>query len=272
MPWFEKEMDYARESLVEASGEVVDKAGERLGTVMQDAVKSAGAELRAVVVDASSEIDAKLDKISDELHEQRSLTKDDVRELVDYAGDRFAAVLDARVKVMREEITGLVQEKTEYLKQEIDDFFIRRQRDLARERQRMVVNIALAFLASIAVGAVSLFYRGLDAGQIDMLALFRIVLASLAGGYGVYMAIGMIRYWAGLAEHEKDMVYVAARYWGWLRPGNLFLSFVLILALSALSLALIFPDRALALLGLDAWLDRFMQAIAVRQAPSAGAP
>lgn len=272
MPWFEKEMDYARDSLSAASDRAVDKAGDRLGTVMHEAVKSAGSELRAVVEDASAEIDAKLEKISDELHEQRSLTKEDVRELVDYAGDRFAAVLDARVQVMREEITGLVQEKVEYLKHEIDDFFIRRQRDLARERQRMVVNIALAFLASVAVGAVSLFYRGLDAGQIDMLALFRIVLASLAGGYGVYMAIGMARYWLNLAEHEKDMVYVAARYWGWLRPASLAGSFVLILALSGLSLALIFPERALSLLGLDAWLNAFMQALAVRPAPSAGAP
>jgi len=251
---------------------VVNQAGERLGTVMQDAVKSAGSELRAVIEDASAEIDAKLDKISQELHDQRSLTKDDVRELVDYAGDRFAAVLDARVKVMREEITGLVQEKTEYLKHEIDDFFIRRQRDLARERQRMVVNIALAFLASIAVGAVSLFYRGLDAGQIDMLAIFRIVLASLAGGYGVYLAIGMARYWLNLAEHEKDLVFVAARYWGWLRPANLAGSVLLTLAFAVVSLTLIFPDKALALFGLETWFADLMQAISTLKAPSAGAP
>ncbi len=255
MAWFEKEMDYARENLTAASDSVIHRAGDRLDAVMQSAVRQAGSELQAVVGTASQEIDAKLDKISQELHDQRSLTKDDVRELVDYAADRMSNVLDQRIAVMKNEISALVQEKTEYFKAEIDSFFIHRQRDLARERQRLVINIALAFLASIAVGAVSLFYKGID--QIDMLSVFRIVLASLAGGYSVYMVIGMMRYWLSLAEHEKDMVYVAARYWGWLRPASVLGSFALVLLLGALSLALVFPDEALRLLHLQQWVDKY---------------
>jgi len=253
MAWFEKEMDYARDNLTAASDSVINRAGDRLDAVMQAAVQQAGSELQAVVGTASKEIDAKLDKISQELHDQRSLTKDDVRDLVDYAAERMSGVLDQRIAVMKSEISTLVQEKTEYFKAEIDDFFIRRQRDLARERQRLVINIALAFLASIAVGAVSLFYKGID--QIDMLSVFRIVLASLAGGYSVYLVIGMLRYWLSLAEHEKDMVYVAARYWGWLRPASVLGSFTLMLLLGGLSLALIFPDEALRILHLQKWVE-----------------
>lgn len=253
MAWFKKEMDYARDNLTSASDAIIDRAGDRLGDVMQSSVRLAGQELREVVGDASREIDAKLDKISQELHDQRSLTKDDVRELVGYASERMADVLDQRIERMKVEISALVQDKTEYFKAEIDDFFIRRQRDLARERQRMVINIALAFIASIAVGAVSLFYKGLQ--DIDLLSVFRIVFASLAGGYSVYLVIGMLRYWHNLAEHEKDMMYVAARYWGWLRPASLVGNFLMIFALGGIALALIFPDEALHLLHLQSWFQ-----------------
>lgn len=239
MAWFEKEMDYARENLTSASDSIIDRAGDRLD---------------AIVSNASHEIDTKLDKISQELHDQRSLTKDDVHELIDYAAERMTGVIDQRILVMKAEISDLVQEKIEYFKAEIDDFFIRRQRDLARERQRLIINIALAFLASIAVGVVSLFYKGID--QIDMLSVFRIVLASLAGGYSVYLVVGMLRYWMNLAEHEKDIAYVAARYWGWLRPASVLSSFTLVLALGAISLALIFPDETLHLLRLQDWVNQ----------------
>ena len=52
---------------------------------------------------ASRAIDDKLDKISQELHSQRSLTKDDVRELVDYAAMQLSGVLDQRIAVMRQD-------------------------------------------------------------------------------------------------------------------------------------------------------------------------
>jgi hypothetical protein len=98
---FEKTIDYARESLIAASEAAVDRAGDRLGQVVDN---------------ASQAIDEKLDKISQELHSQRSMTKDDVREMVDYAAERLTVVLDERIAVMRREITGLVEEKTEYFK------------------------------------------------------------------------------------------------------------------------------------------------------------
>jgi hypothetical protein len=95
---FEKTIDYARESLIAASEAAVDRAGDRLGQVVDN---------------ASQAIDEKLDKISQELHSQRSLTKDDMKELVDYAAVQLSGVLDERIAVMRREIGGLVEERTE---------------------------------------------------------------------------------------------------------------------------------------------------------------
>ncbi|MEW5771810.1 MAG: hypothetical protein AB1831_15810 [Pseudomonadota bacterium] len=229
---FEKTIDYARDSLIAASEAAVDRAGDRLGQVVDN---------------ASQAIDEKLDKISQELHSQRSMTKDDVRELVDYAADRLSLVLDQRIAVMRQEIAGLVQEKTEYFKAEIDAFFIQRQKDLARERRRLIINIVLAAGAALAVGAVSLFYKGIQGW--DMLTVFRVVLAALAGGYGVWLAVSMLRRWMLMSEHRKDMVFVAARYWGWLQPTSVFSTLLVLALLLVLSLALAFPQEVQHLLG-----------------------
>jgi hypothetical protein len=251
MAWFQKEMDYARDSLAEAAERSIDKAGERLSDVVRDGVRQAGTELKEVIAGASQEIDAKLDKISVELHNQRQFTKDDVRELVDYAADKLTSVLDDRIRILKHEISELVEEKTEYFKAEVDAFFIQRQQDLARERRRMVVNIGLAFVASLAVGGVSLFYRGLGEGGVDMLSVFRIVLASLVGGYVVFLAGSLMHRWLSLSEHRKDALFLAARYWGWLRPGSLFSTFLLLVGLLLLSVMLLFPDEAVHLLRLD---------------------
>lgn len=229
---FEKTIDYARDNLIAASEAAVDRAGERLGQVVDN---------------ASQQIDQKLDKISHELHSQRQFTKDDVRELVDYAAVKLSDVLDQRIAVMRQEITSLVEEKTEYFKKEIDDFFITRQQDLARERRRLLINIVLATGAALGVGAVSLFYKGVR--EWDLLTVFRIALTSLAGGYSVWLVLSLMRGWLRMTEHKKDMVFLAARYWGWLRPASVFSTLIVLAILGILSLVLMFPQDALRLIG-----------------------
>jgi hypothetical protein len=251
MAWFQKEMDYARESLAAASQAAIDRAGERLSEVMSEGVRLAGRELRDVVESASREIDAKLDKISEELHSQRQFTKDDVRELVDYAAERLSQVLDDRIAVMKREIAALAREKTEYFKAEVDAFFIQRQQDLARERRRMVLNIALALAASLVVALVGLWYKGYIGGaEVDVFTVFRIVLAALTGGYGVYLLVNLLTRWLRLAEHRKDMLFLAARYWGVLRPASVFGTFVLLLLSALVLLLLAFPEQVAGLLGL----------------------
>lgn len=251
MAWFQKEMDYAKDSLTSASEAAIEKAGERLTDALREGVRSAGSELREVVAGASAEIDSKLDKISIELHNQRQFTKDDVQELVDYAAEKLSGVLDDRILVMKREISVLVEEKIEYLKTEIDEFFIQRQQDLARERRRLVMNIVLAFIASLTVGGISLFYRSLGSGPVDMLTVFRIVLASLAGGYVVYLGSTMLNRWMAMSEHRKDALFLAARYWGWLRPGSVFATLLVLIVLMLFAIVMLFPAEAIRLLHLS---------------------
>lgn len=257
MAWFQKDIDYARDSLVSASESAIDRAGERLSDVVQEGVRAAGDELKAVIADASEEIDAKLEKISVELHNQRQFTKDDVRELVDYAADKLSGVLDDRIQVMKREISDLVEEKTEYFKTEVDAFFIQRQQDLARERRRMVANIGLAFTASVAVGVVSLFFRSQQGGPLDPVTIFRVALAALTGGYGVYLFANLATHWLRLSEHRKDAVFLAMRYWGVLHPESVFWSLILLIGMAVVSYLLFMPDLAMA------WLHRLLALIGI---------
>ena len=257
MTWFQKEMDYARESLEKVSEHAIGKAADQLNNVVREGIAEAGGELREIVSGASHEIDAKLDKISLELHEQRQFTKSDVKELVDYAAEKLGATLDQRVLVMKQEITNLVQDKVEYFKAEVDTFFIQRQQDIARERRRLVMNILLAVAASFLMGGVSLMYQRYSAGTVDLLGIFRIVFVSLAAGYLVYMGIAMLRRYRQMSEHRKDVMFLAMRYWGFLRPESL-LGHLLLLMVLILFYGLIFyPELLVRLTGSEA-LSRWL--------------
>lgn len=107
MAWFEKEMDYARESLEEVSRAAIEQAGAKFDDVVREGIIQASGEMREVVLEVSRELDAKLDKISAELHNQRQFTKADVREMVDYAAERLGASMSARLRVMKVEIALL---------------------------------------------------------------------------------------------------------------------------------------------------------------------
>jgi len=257
---FEKTIGNAKDSLAEVSRDAIDRAGERLSGVVKEGVVQAGTELKDVILEASHVIDAKLDKISEEIHAQRQFTKGDVRELVDYAGDRMGALLDERMVRAKAEISDLVQEKVEFFKHEIDSFFIERQRDLARERRRLFINVAIAILASLSLGFISWLYHQYLGGSLDVFAIFRIVFASLAGGYAAYLTVRVVRRWLSMSEHKKDTLFLVSRYWGVLRPVSIFGTLVLVCLMAVLVGFLLFPDQIAQLTGSEKWLDTLRKA------------
>lgn len=261
MAWFQKEMDYARESLEKVSQQAIGEAAEKLNGAVREGISQASGELRDIVNDASRDVDAKLDKISNELHSQRQFTKADVKELVDYAAEKLGVTIDARVSLIKAEITSLVQDKVEYFKQEVDAFFVQRQQDIARERRRLIFNILIAFAASFLMAGISLIYHRYAAGHVDLFGVFRIVFLSLAAGYVVYFAIAMVRKYQQMTEHKKDLMFLAMKYWGVLRPESIFWHVLLIAVLSALYAVLFYPEWLTQLTGKanwSAWLNRLL--------------
>lgn len=258
MTWFQKEMDYARDSLAKVSESAIDRAADKLNGVVRDGIEHASTELREVVEHTSEKIDTKLDKISNELHDQRQFTKSDVKELVDYAADKLGATIDDRVHMMKQEITSLVQEKVEYFKHEVDSFFVQRQQDIARERRRLFMNIIIAVGASFLMGGVSLMYHRYSAGTVDLFGIFRIVFISLTAGYLAYMAATMLRRYRQMTEHKKDVMFLAMKYWGFLRPESIFGHLLLIVLLLVLYAVMFYPEVLVQLTGsetLGRWVN-----------------
>lgn len=259
MAWFEKEIDYARLSLEKVSQQAIGEAAEKLNTSVREGIAQAGGELREIVSDASRDVDNKLEKISNELHNQRQFTKTDVKDLVDYAAEKLGGTIDARIAVMKNEISSLVQDKVEYFKQEIDEFFIKRQQDLARERRRLILNVLIAFGASFLMAGVSLMYHRYGDGRVDLFGIFRIVFLSLAAGYVVYLAIAMLRRYQQMAEHKKDLMFVTMKYWGVLRPENVFWHVLLVIFICVAYALLFYPEWLTQLSGNPEWAHRWAQ-------------
>jgi hypothetical protein len=116
-------------------------------------------------------------------------------------------------------------------------------------------------MASMLVGAVSFMYHRFMGGALDLFGIFRIVFASLTGGYLVYLVISLVRRWMTMSEHKKDAMYLTMRYWGVLRPESVFMNLVL-LCLAALLFGLVlFPDVLTQLPGGKAFLELVRGAI-----------
>ena len=93
-----------------------------------------------------------------------------------------------------------------------------------------------------------------------MFSIFRIVFASLAAGYGAYLAVKLLRRWVSMSEHKKDTLFLVSRYWGVLRPESVFGTVILVCLMAALVGFLLFPEQVARLTGGEALLTTLRQA------------
>ena len=100
----------------------------------------------------------------------------------------------------------------------------------------------------------SWLYHQYLGGGLDVFAIFRIVLASLMGGYTAYLAVKLLRRWLSMSEHKKDTLFLVSRYWGVLRPESIFGTVILVCLMAVLVGLLLFPDQIAHLTGSEKWL------------------
>jgi hypothetical protein len=97
-------------------------------------------------------------------------------------------------------------------------------------------------------------------GGLDLFAMFRIVFASLVGGWGAYLAVRVVRRWMSMSEHKKDTLFLVSRYWGVLRPESVFGTLVLVCLITVLVGFLLFPEQIAQLTGSEKWLKSLREA------------
>ena len=87
----------------------------------------ASAELGNVVKQASDQLQTNISLLSDEIHDQRRVTKDDIKLLIDYATERIGKTIDDRIGVAKQELSLLVNEKVAHLRSELEDAAVQSQ-------------------------------------------------------------------------------------------------------------------------------------------------
>jgi hypothetical protein len=211
------------EQVKDAIGDVVDA---KLNPMIGGAISQASAELGNVVKQASDQLQTNIVLLSNEIHDQRRVTKDDVMVLIDYAADKIGKTIDERLAVAKHEVSVLVTEKVAHLRGELEDAAV-------RSRKTLYFNLSVSVLTALVMAAIGLVYRKITLDELDVFSLFRVLLLSGAVGTGLFSVLKMFTSWRGMNRTKKNVAAVAISYLGILRPngalGMCVLSLVLLL-------------------------------------------
>lgn len=198
----------------------------RIAPLVDDSIRQLSAEFTEVVAQAGDQVQRNIEMLSQEIHNHRSMTRDDIMQLIDYAATQFGVAIDQRVLAVKQEASQLINEKVELLKGELEEA-------AKLSRKTMYTNVAISVAAALCMAAVGLVYKKVSLGELDLLAVFRIALLSSATFSAVLSLMKAVQRWRGMRQAKKGVATVAIGYLGILRPNGA----LGLLALSALLMA-----------------------------------
>lgn len=156
-------------------------------------------------------IEIAIEKASKELNSQRALTREDLKDIVRYAGEQFGTALDIRIEKAKYETSDLITSKLLEFRIQLSD--------AATEQKRTAIrNASIAITASFVVGIISLAYRKILHGELDLLDIFRSVLLALGTGYFCWIAFKFIYRFFKAPEITKNALIVGVGYLDILKP------------------------------------------------------
>lgn len=162
-----------------------------------------------------------IEKAGDEISAQRSLTKSDIEQLIQFAAQQFGQVLDERIEKARHETSELVVSKIAHMREQLSE--------AAAEQKRVALrNASVAVGASIVVGVLSIYYKKYVHGDIDLIDVFRSVMLAFASGYFALLCFkGFQRFFLS-SSLTRNGVIVGLRYFDVLRPRGAWMHVVLL--------------------------------------------
>lgn len=197
---------------------------QRVSPMVDQSIKQVSTELAEVIEKAGAQIDRNIGILSKEIHDHRSMTKDDIVKLIDYAASQFGEAIDQRVLAVKAEASALINEKVALLKTELNDAAV-------ASRRSVYTNVAVSVGAALLMAAIGLVYKKVSLGELDLLVVFRIALLSCGTFTGVLALMKAIQQWRGMTQAKKGVATVAIGYLGVLRPNGAFGLFALSLLL-----------------------------------------
>ncbi|MDQ7989967.1 MAG: hypothetical protein REI09_10090 [Candidatus Dactylopiibacterium sp.] len=193
-----------------ASSEIVEQ---QISPMLREAIAQAGDQLSRVVDEAGSRVQENIETLSREIHAQRSLTREDLRELIDYASDKIGSTVDARLLRARQEVSTLFAEKVTELRAEFEDA-------ARRTRRTLYLNLALSAGAALAMAAVGFLYKKVSLGEVDVFTVFRVLLLSLAVGTGLFSALRLLGNWREMSGTRRNIATTVLGMMGIFRPNG----------------------------------------------------
>lgn len=206
-----------------AAKELVD---DDLNPMIKGAITQAGLELNAVVEKAGSQIQDSISVLSREIHDQRQLTSQDLKDLIDYAAEKIGRTVDTRLLQARQEATQFIEERVAHLRQQLEDASV-------RSRRALYANLAISAGTALCMAAVALVYKKISLGELDVFALFRVLLLSAAVGTGMFSLVKSVQLWLGLNRATRNAATILLQQVSLLRPNGALGLFVLTLLLLA---------------------------------------
>jgi hypothetical protein len=184
---------------------------EILANWFKEEIAQFGNTVDSSIQKASAEIQDHIEKIGSELNDQRRVTKDDIEGLIRLAALEFGNALDTRVEKAKSEIASLVTEKIAEARGQLSA--------AADEQKRTAIrNAVVAVFAAIIVGVISLIYKKLFHGEIDLLSIFRAVLVAVGCGQIVWLMQKYVISYLQLSKTKRSVFVVGAQYIGAFRP------------------------------------------------------
>ncbi|MFZ6657086.1 hypothetical protein [Undibacterium sp. TJN19] len=199
---------------------------ERVAPLVDRSIHQLSNEVSEVIRQAGEQVDRNIALLSDEIHNQRSMTKDDIKALIDYSTAQIGAAIDQRIVAIKHETSTLINEKVDLLKCELEDAAV-------NSRKTMYANVAISIGAAMVMALIGLVYKKISLGEVNLLNVFRVSLLSCATFAFVLSVLKVIQRWRSMKRVKKGVATVAISYLGVLRPNGaagLFLLSLLLLA------------------------------------------
>lgn len=201
-----------------------DIVKEQINPMIQGAIKQAGSELNSVVTKAGDQIDESIKMLSQEIHSQRQLTRDDLIYLIDYSAEKLAKTIDDRMLQAKKEASAFLTEKISQLKIEMEDA-------ATKSRKTLYANVAISIFGALLMAIVGIIYKKISLGEVDIFTAFRVLLLSMATGTGIFSVLKAVHNWIALNKNKKNIATVAINHLSIFRPNGAIGLFLLALLL-----------------------------------------
>lgn len=156
-------------------------------------------------------IEKAIEKAAIELSQQRNLTRVQIDEIIQSAADKFGHAIDLRIEIAKQASADLISAKLSEFRNQLSD--------AATEQKKTAIrNAAVAISASILVGLLSLGYKKLLHGDLDLLDVFRSTLLALAAGYFSWIVFRLIYRYIKAPKLTKNALIVGVGYLDILKP------------------------------------------------------